>query len=368
MSASLGLYVHVPFCAPAKCPYCDFYSVPFAPEAAARYLDALRAVARSYAPRLAGRRVESVYFGGGTPVLLGENLAALLASFQKIYPIAPDAEITVEANPGANRTGLLPMLRAAGFNRLSLGMQSACDAELAALGRRHKGADAARAVEAARAAGFANISLDLMLATPGQTPESVRRSVDFAAGLGVEHVSAYLLKIEPGTAFAARGQTEADADTQADCYLAACDALEGSGYMQYEISNFAKPGFASRHNLRYWGCGEYLGLGPGAHSFLDGRRFHYKRDLGAFCAGAVPEDDGEGGGLEEYVMLRLRLADGLSEHDLRARCGTDFAIFDEQTLARLETGGFLRHGAGRIALTRQGFLMSNAVIGALLFP
>ncbi|ADU27170.1 radical SAM family heme chaperone HemW [Ethanoligenens harbinense] len=368
MSASLGLYVHVPFCAPAKCPYCDFYSVPFAPEVATQYADVLRAAARTYVPRLAGRRVESVYFGGGTPVLLGGTLAALLTYFKQIYPVAPDAEITVEANPGSDLAELLPVLRAAGFNRLSLGMQSACDAELAALGRRHKTADVARAVEAARKAGFANLSLDLMLATPGQTPESIRRSVAFAAAQGVEHVSAYLLKVEPGTAFAMRGQQEADTDLQADCYLAACDALEARGYAQYEISNFARPGFASRHNLRYWDCGEYLGLGPGAHGFLDGRRFHYARDLAAFLTGRPPEGDGPGGGFEEYVMLRLRLADGVEKNALRARCGANFSAFDAKTVERLENGGFLRRGAGRIALTRQGFLVSNAVIGALLFP
>lgn len=367
MSEALGLYVHVPFCAPAKCPYCDFYSVRFESELAAHYMEALHTAAQSFAPCLAGRPVTSVYFGGGTPTLLGGGLADLLTFFKHLFSVTPDAEITVEANPGAQLTELLPVLCEAGFNRLSLGMQSACTAELAALGRRHTTQDVVRAVEDARNAEFSNISLDLMLATPRQTVDSVRRSVAFAASLGVEHVSAYLLKVEPGTPFAAHGRTEADEDQQADCYHAACEALESYGYRQYEISNFAKPGFASRHNVRYWDGGEYLGLGPGAHGFLDGRRFYYERSLPDFLTGKPPAEEGPGGGLEEYVMLRLRLSDGLKESALETRFGTDFSLFDAATLARLEKGGFLQQNGGKIALTRRGFLVSNAVIGALLF-
>lgn len=367
MSEALGLYVHVPFCAPAKCPYCDFYSVRFEPELAAHYMEALRAAAQFFAPRLAGRPVKSIYFGGGTPTLLGDGLADLLTFFKYLFLVTPDAEITVEANPGAHNSVNLPVLREASFNRLSLGMQSACTAELAALGRRHTTQDVVCAVEDARNAGFSNISLDLMLATPGQTVNSVRRSVAFAAGLGVEHVSAYLLKVEPGTPFAAHGQAEADEDQQADCYYAACEALKSCGYWQYEISNFAKPGFASRHNVRYWDCGEYLGLGPGAHGFLDGRRFYYERSLPDFLAGKPPVEEGPGGGLEEYVMLRLRLSDGLEEPALQTRFGVDFSMFDAGTLARLENGGLLRRNGGKIALTRRGFLVSNAVISTLLF-
>lgn len=366
MNTSLGLYVHVPFCAPAKCPYCDFYSVRFTPEQAVQYQEALRAAARRYEPRLAGRTVDSMYFGGGTPTLLGTGLAELLSFFKESYPVSPDAEITVEANPGGQLAELLPVLREAGCNRLSMGMQSADNAELSALGRRHTARDVECAVKDAHRAGFENISLDLMLATPGQTVQSIRKSIAFAAALDVEHISAYLLKIEPGTPFAACGQAEADEDRQADCYLAACEALEACGYLQYEISNFARPGFASRHNLRYWDCGEYLGLGPGAHSFLNGRRFYFPRNLPDFLAGASPVEDGAGGEAEEYIMLRLRLSDGLIERELQARCGVDFSILDAKIVKRLQDGGFLRREPGKIALTRRGFLVSNTVIGLLL--
>ncbi len=366
MSGGYGLYVHVPFCFPGKCPYCDFYSVPFSDKAADAYVKAVERAAERWAPRLAGRTAVSVYFGGGTPSLLGARLADLLASLRRLFAVSPDAEVTAEANPGGRLTEWLPAWREASVNRLSMGMQSAVPSELRALGRRHTPKDVSDAVSAARAAGFENISLDLMLATPGQTPESARDSVDFATSLGAEHVSAYLLKVEPGTAFAARGVKEADEDMQADCYLAACEALEARGYLQYEISNFAKPGFASRHNVNYWDDGEYLGLGPGAHGFLDGRRFYYERDLPAFLKGAPPQDEGPGGGFEEYVMLRLRLTAGLSETALLARTGRDFSAFDTAELARLQRGGFLARTPGRIALTRRGFLVSNAVIADLL--
>lgn len=366
-SGDYVLYIHVPFCAPAKCPYCDFYSLPVSRAAIRDYLEAVRAAALRYAPRLAGRRAASVYFGGGTPVLLGDVLAELLVFLKQTFDVAPDAEVTVEANPGLRLSAVFGRLRAAGANRLSIGMQSACLEELRALGRRHAPADVRRTVEEARAAGFANLSLDLMLATPGQTVESIRQSANFAAGLGVQHVSAYLLKVEPGTAFARAGRREADEDTQAACYEAACDALEAHGFAQYEISNFAQPGFESRHNLRYWDCGEYLGLGPGAHAFLFGRRFHFAPDLAAFAAGAQPVDDGAGGSFEEYVMLRLRLADGLAETGLRARTGRGFEALAPGAAERLAKGGFLRADNGRLALTRKGFLVSNAVIGALLF-
>lgn len=362
-----GLYVHVPFCAPAKCPYCDFYSLPVSRAEVQGYLAAVRAAARRFAPCLSGRAAASVYFGGGTPVLLGGALAELLGFLKETFEIAPDAEITVEANPGLSLGTLFGRLRAAGFNRLSLGMQSACPDELTALGRRHSPDDVLRAVRQARAAGFANISLDLMLATPGQTEESVRRSVGFAAQAGADHISAYLLKIEPGTSFARAGQRETDEDAQAALYHAACAALEACGFLQYEISNFARPGFESRHNLRYWRCGEYLGLGPASHSFLSGRRFHFPPDLPAFEAGAGLVDDGAGGGWEEQVMLRLRLCEGLEEAALRARTGKGFEAFTPGAMAKLARGGFLINENNRVRLTRRGFLVSNAVIGALLY-
>lgn len=364
-----GIYLHVPFCAGGKCPYCDFYSVPFSPTAARRYAVALTAAMDAWAPRAAGRVFGSVYFGGGTPSLLGKDLAALLDAVRARFSLSEDAEITFEANPGTLAPGLFAVLRRAGFNRVSLGLQSARGEELARLGRRHSAQDAAQAVREAADAGFDNISADLMLATPGQTVESLRRSAAFVSMPGVKHVSAYLLKIEPGTPFAAKQNTLAlpDEDGQCALYLEACSLLEEHGYRQYEISNFAMPGFEARHNLVYWHAGEYLGLGPAAHGFFGGRRFHFPRSLDAFCNGAQPEDDGEGGSFEESCMLRLRLCEGLSDDVLKEQFGKDLSAFSPRVVARLRAAGLVETPPGTLRLTRRGFLVSNAVIAELLF-
>lgn len=369
MAETLGLYFHIPFCAGGKCPYCDFYSLPYTREAADRYVRALEKRMESWGERARGRSADTVYFGGGTPALLGARLGALLAKARACFAVDPGAEITLEANPGSVGYEILAPLREAGFNRLSLGMQSAQRGELAALGRRHTPEDTVRAVADARRAGFDNLSLDLMLCTPGQTRGSLLASVRAACALHPEHISAYLLKVEPGTPFARRQGSLAlpDEDEQAAMYLLCCEALEEEGLRQYEISNFAHPGFASRHNLRYWDCREYLGLGPAAHSFFEGRRFYYPRDLGAFAAGAPPVPDGEGGSLEEYLMLRLRLSEGVTERQLKERTGKDFGIFPPEKTAPLERAGLIERTPGRLRLTRRGFLVSNSVLSSLIF-
>lgn len=380
-AGTLGLYLHIPFCDGGKCPYCDFYSVPFGGAAESRYLRALRDEIGRASARARGHTVDTVYFGGGTPSLLRLTLADILLYIRKLFSVAKDAEITFEANPSPAVFGdssWLPALRRAGFSRLSLGLQSAEPSELAALGRKHSPEDAAYAVKSARKAGFDNLSLDLMLATPGQTIESLRRSVDFASSLSPEHLSAYLLKIEPGTAFYRRKASLClpDDDGQASFYLAACEAIEKAGLAQYEISNFALEGFRSRHNLKYWDRDEYLGFGPGAHSFFEGRRFYNPPDLSRYLEGAAPADEEDGAGqppddrlspCEEYIMLRLRLTDGLDEATLTRRFGADFSRFSPSKIASLSAAGYLEAGNGVIRLTRQGFLVSNAVIAELLF-
>ncbi len=257
----------------------------------------------------------------------------------------------------------------AGVNRISVGMQSANDAELAALGRRHSAEDARRTVEAARAAGIASLSLDLMIGTPGQTEESLLRSVDFCTALEVPHVSAYMLKIEEGTPFFRDGAAARcpDEDAVAGMYEALCARMEQAGLRRYEISNFARPGFESRHNLKYWRCEEYLGAGPAAHSFIDGRRMYYPRSLAAFISGengGEPLFDCEGGGFEEYAMLRLRLNEGLDLAETERRYPGE--RISEEQLALLERGGFVRLSRGRVSLTVKGALVSNEVIERLI--
>lgn len=369
MTQTLGIYVHVPFCSGAKCPYCDFYSVPLCEDQAQAYSKAAENDVVKYAPRARGKVVDTIYFGGGTPSLLGGSLVSILAVIKANFNVTQDAEITLEANPGADLGDTFQLLCEAGFNRLSIGMQSAQPEELRLLGRRHTPQDTAKAVSDAKAAGFENISLDLMIATPGQTQQSLARSIDFAASLGPQHLSAYLLKIEPNTCFYEIKDTMQlpDGDGQADFYLVACDEIESHGFRQYEISNFSLPQKESRHNLKYWNCDEYLGIGPGAHSYLDGKRFFYESSLERFIAGATEIDEGPGGGISEYIMLRLRLNEGLHIKELKTRYGCGFEIFNSSLYMPLLQAGYITVDENALRLTRKGMLMSNSVISTLLF-
>ncbi len=325
------------------------------------YVRVLAASLCAAAPEAEAYAVDTVYFGGGTPSFLGAaRLAALLETVTARYAVAPDAEITFEANPESARDAdALRTLRAAGFNRISLGMQSADDGELRAAGRIHTAADAAAAVGAARAAGFANLSLDLIYGLPAQTRERWRSNLEAAAAFAPEHLSCYGLKIEPGTPLWARREDAAlpDDDAQAEMYLNAVDFLAARGWAQYEVSNFARPGFESRHNLKYWTLGEYLGFGPGAHSDFGGRRFAAARDLDAFLAGqtrysedaAVTPREREA----ERVMLGLRTARGLPAVTLAAA---------EEVLRACAAHGLAERSGENWRLTPRGFLVSNAII------
>ena len=368
-----GLYLHVPFC-DGKCPYCDFYSLAADDSIKEEYTRCLEAQLAHWAEKMSAQgdslQADTLYFGGGTPNLLGANRLARLIHAAKRYFSLKDAEITVEVNPSSRLDAFFCELYQAGANRLSIGLQSANDAELKALGRRHTASQAAQTVQAARAAGFSNISLDLMLATPGQTMESALHSVQFCAELGVPHVSAYLLKVEEGTPYWERKDSLVlpDEDETADRYLAVCEALEKAGLKQYEISNFAHPGKESRHNLKYWRGEEYLGLGPGAHSFINGQRFYYPRSLSDFLKAPQPIVDGEGGSLEEAVMLGLRLTEGITAQKLAV-----FGDEGERAFVQIEKksrpyrkAGLLVSEPGRIAMTPKGFLVSNELIAELL--
>lgn len=393
----IGLYVHVPFC-DGKCPYCDFYSLRGTPEMMDGYTRRAREILTEEGKK-PGRKADTLYFGGGTPSLLGaERLACLIETARAAFGLR-DSEITVEVNPGsavpapASRTvgrsespGPEPVrgfettpgsslreffrrIRAAGANRVSIGLQSADDEELRLLGRRHSAADAERAVKEAQDAGIENISLDLMLAVQGQTEKSLERSMNFCASLGVRHVSAYLLQLEPGTAYwknraALRLPGE---DAAAALYLAACRGFAERGFAQYEISNFAKPGFESRHNLKYWNCEEYLGVGPSAHSFLGGERFHQERGVAAFLRGDGPVPDGAGGDFEEYAMLRLRLVSGLTDAECAERFGRPVPERMKKAARRYEARGLTVCAEDGFHFTPQGFLLSDGLTAEILF-
>lgn len=367
MKESLGIYIHVPFCV-SKCPYCDFYSVKADASAIEAYVDA---VCRSINCSENRGTVESVYFGGGTPSLLdARHIDRILKTIKECFFMS-DAEITVEANPAATLAHELSGLRDAGVNRVSFGVQSGNDSELKALGRLHTVGDAKSSIIAAKNAGFENISADLMLGIPHQTRASLTESIHFLTGLPLSHISAYMLKIEQDTPFYKQNKLELcpGEDVLAEMYLDCVKMLEASGFLQYEISNFAKVGKESRHNLKYWHCEEYLGIGPSAHSYKDGRRFYLPRDIDAFINAENPMTlavfDGDGGDFEEYAMLRLRLKEGL---DLR-KATEKFGIKTDNVAKKatvLEKRGLLTFENNIIALTPQGFLLSNAVTAELL--
>ena len=370
-ASTLGLYLHIPFCR-SKCDYCDFYSLPGGEDRMDDYLRALLRQLEEAAPGAAGHSVDTVYVGGGTPTVFGgERLTALLAAVGRLYRLAPGAEITCEANPDSAGEELLRALRRAGFGRLSLGMQSADAGELAAVRRRHTPEQTDAAVAAARRAGFENLSLDLICGLPGQTEESWRRTVEHALSLRPEHLSCYGLKVEEGTPLARRvaaGEELPDDDAQADRYLWTVERLARAGFRQYEISNFARPGYESRHNLRYWRLEPYLGFGPGAHSDFGGRRFAVPADLAGYLAGeAVPAGEAvspwERG--NEYLMLGLRTAAGIAGEEYRRRFGGDFDPLEE-LLSRFAGHGWAERNGDRWRLTPAGFLVSNRLIGALL--
>ncbi len=362
-----GLYIHVPFCN-GKCPYCDFFSLRGSEAAMDEYTDCVLEKIRSSAQKT-GRKADTLYFGGGTPSLLGgKRIARLTEAARRSFGLE-NAEITVEANPGGDLSGFFREAAAAGVNRVSLGLQSSDEDELHLLGRRHTADDAARAVEDARNAGLTNISLDLMLAVQGQTQESLARSAAFCANLGAKHVSAYLLKVEPHTAYWKERETLRlpGEDETAGLYLAACRELENLGYRQYEISNFARPGFESRHNMKYWHGEEYLGLGPSAHSFFGGKRFHYERSLAGFLRGDGPEQDGSGGDFDEFAMLRLRLTEGLTDKACLARFGYPVPERVKKAARLYEAGGLTVCGEDGFHFTPKGFLVSDMLTGEILF-
>ncbi|MBE6771990.1 MAG: radical SAM family heme chaperone HemW [Ruminococcaceae bacterium] len=359
----IGLYLHIPFCN-GKCPYCDFYSVmPFG-ETVDKYVDTLCKKIDS-----AGRIYDTVYFGGGTPSLIGsDNIARIMSHIKR----TDNCEVTLECNPSdtgrINSSFDFGVVAESGVNRISMGLQSSDNAERKILGRRGNCEDVERAIERARNSGIENISLDLMLGIPNQTEESLKKSIEFCQKSNAKHISAYILKIEEGTPFFKIKSTLdlPDEDKTCDLYLSAVNELKKAGYYQYEISNFSQKGYESRHNLKYWHCEEYLGIGASAHSFVDGKRFYYERSIDGFISGAAPIDDGIGGDEEEYIMLALRLSEGLNFQKYQDRFGQNIPPKVISKAKELEKFGLVTVNKKSISLTVDGFLVSNSVISSLI--
>lgn len=373
----LGIYVHIPFCR-SKCDYCDFYSLAGQDRWMDTYQKALLAHIKETAQVAGCFPVDTIYFGGGTPSYYGgKRLKELLSAIKKLFSVEKQAEITFEANPDSVDVRTLRTLRKAGFNRISMGIQSACPSELKAVHRPHTVEQGDEAVAAVRKAKLENLSLDLIYGLPGQTQESWQTTVEHILSLQPEHLSCYGLKVEEDTPLATRveaGEVLPDDDEQADLYLWTVERLNRAGYIQYEISNFARPGFESRHNLRYWLTQPYIGFGPGAHSDFGGRRYAWIRDLEGYITGVleggelldsqdlIPQSDRGG----EYLMLRLRTNCGVEEWEYRRNYFMNFTPIEERLKEFAAQGWAEQTAEGRWRFTPKGFLVSNQLIGDLL--
>ena len=373
----LGIYVHIPFCR-SKCQYCDFYSVTSRDNKLLdNYLHAVCTHIREAGQLAPNYLVDTIYFGGGTPSLFGaEALAHILNTIRKSFDVSGSAEITFEANPDSVNDRLLRRLRREGFNRVSLGIQCDKDDILKKLGRPHTYEQAEYAFQRIRKKGYKNVSVDLMYGLPGQTLQAWEKTLKNVLRLQPEHISCYGLKVEEGTPLYDYQDccNLADDDTQAERYLAAVDILKDHGYRQYEISNFSRKGNVSRHNLKYWNGGEYLGFGPDASSDFGGRRFSIVRSLKEYIEGIktggqvltdvqeVPPRDRAG----EYLMMRLRTVAGMDPEEYEKNYLLPFAPLEQKLQEYKSRGLAAQTYDGRWHLTPTGFLLSNDIISTLM--
>lgn len=359
---NIGIYLHIPFCE-SKCPYCDFYSFNAHEKVKSLYVDALIREMEQFASSHSCK-ANTLYIGGGTPsVLSGDEIAHLVKKAKELF-VLDNAEITIECNPHKNLDEFFEKIAFAGVNRISFGFQSAVDNELKLLGRKATAKDFENAVISAKNAGISNISSDIMLGIPKQNLESLKYSLDFCLSIGVKHISGYMLKLEKGTPFYEnqRNLELPNEDTVCDLYDFMCEYLSSENTLQYEVSNFAQKGFESQHNLKYWRCEEYLGLGASAHSFIDGKRFFYPRDIDYFINGNDPVFDSIGGTESEFLMLKLRLTEGVCEKEYFDKFSKSIPPTLYEKAKKWTNLGLMTCNNERFALTKKGFLLSNTVI------
>lgn len=374
MTNKKGLYLHIPFCV-KKCHYCDFLSAPAIELERKSYIFALKEEILAYQKH--EYCADTIFFGGGTPSILSvEEIKMLIEALYQVFTISKQAEITIECNPETVDKGKLSALREMGFNRVSFGLQSALDQELVTLGRVHNYDKFLNAYQIAKEEGFSNINIDLMSAIPGQTMESWEETLRKVLALNPSHISAYSLIIEEGTVFYNK-QEELDLpveETERLMYYKTGELLSKAGYQQYEISNYAKPGKESRHNLKYWSLEEYIGMGLGASSYLEGVRFHnpasmeaYKRDCG--CLAKLRQEEeylAESQQMEEFCFLGLRKRKGIGEKEFSNRFGQEIDTIYGKVIEKFQKMGLLIREDGRIFLSRQGIDVSNQVFAEFL--
>ena len=373
---TLGIYIHIPFCA-KKCAYCDFYSLCDL-SLRENYVSALISQITSFRAEAKNKIVDTIYIGGGTPsILSGDQVIRILKTVRKVFKVSGDAEISIEANPGTLDPEKLVAYHEAGINRLSLGLQSADDGELSMLGRIHTKEEFERSFLLARLEGFQNINVDLMYALPGQTEQTLSETLDYVISLDPDHISFYGLHIEPETPFGRSKEIESllpHEDVQVEMYLNSAEKMEAAGFFQYEISNFAKPGFECRHNMRYWKVEDYIGFGPSAHSLLNGTRFSYERALRNFisspCDRALLMDSQEISTREdtalEFVMLGFRLRSGIDIIEYKKRFGEDFEIKYGRRMQPFIEKEYIMKNKNGYRLSRRGFMISNYILSEIL--
>ena len=368
MKQEISLYIHIPFCV-RKCLYCDFPSFSGMDGMFEDYVRRLCREMDEAAPSFQGIGVKSVFFGGGTPSILPPALMGrIMDKIMSAYDVNSDAEISMEANPGTLDAAKLREYKSMYFNRLSMGLQAWQDRLLERLGRIHRVGEFEDNFLQARDSGFKNINVDLMFSLPGQTMDDWQETLEKVIRLDPEHISAYSLIIEEGTPFFdmyEKGQiTETDENTDRRMYYLAKEMLSDKGFRQYEISNFAKEGFECRHNITYWRTEEYRGFGLGAHSYVDGTRFHNSADMKEYMAGGgrldmeklTPEEM-----QEEFMFMGLRMNEGISKEEFLKRFKTDITSVYGQEISELISEGLLTENKGRISLTDRGIDVSNQV-------
>ena len=378
MEKTIGLYIHIPFCE-HKCDYCDFYSLTGFDDYV-RYTDSVILQMEDYSKQVSDYVVDTIYIGGGTPTVLPvKRMLEIIDSIYRNFEVSPDVEFTMEANPATVNLRMLRKYRKAGVNRLSIGMQSAIDEELRELSRIHTFDDSFECYEMARRAGFENINIDVMYGIPGQTRYSLGYTLEQICDLEPEHISIYGLKIEEGTPFYEKRilLNLPDEDAEFDMYKYAVDYLVFRGYKHYEISNFALDGLQCKHNLKYWNCMEYIGIGPAAHSYFKGRRYSYKRSVAMFMdameyvdAGVdiieedyaiAPEER-----IDEYIMLKLRLREGINENEFKEKFGKDFGEMFSKELKMYIENGFMEYKNDHYFFTTKGMYVSNYILSTFL--
>lgn len=371
MKDKCGIYVHVPFCR-GKCPYCAFYSLCSNDENLKRkYIDKILELIKYYAGKY-NICADSLYIGGGTPSFLTTNeLTKIINYAKKNFKIDKTAEITIEINPRDASNLNFNELYINGVNRISIGMQSANQNELKTLGRNHTNHDVENCVTSAKKAGINNISLDLILAIPGQIKQSLNNSINFCKKLNVKHISAYILTLEKNTYFY-NNQNKynfLNEDQQSSLYVYAVGELKKIGFNQYEISSFAKPNFKSQHNLKYWNLKDYIGIGPSAHSYFNGKRFYYSNNLEEFIKAptVIYEDQSDINLKEEFALLKLRLNEGLKFKEFEEKFNCAFPKAWVNNAKQLENYALVKVDKKSIRLSTKGFLLSNTVISKIIF-